>query len=212
VLAGNGTTLAIANSFRASEAGGLVTARLVPLALTPLGIIVGTARQDVTVPLTGLYDWIDRTFPPEDEHAFVAPVRDLELLARVGWEALLPAQLSEANVINIEDLPDEIVDGLARPPVPLEQLCAWDYHAQVFGRRGPWYDGVYEERHLATVPACAYVAPTLLAELNVEEILALRVPDEAIAHAVVRALLDKDLEHSHMMVRTQAGFSVLREA
>jgi hypothetical protein len=231
VLAGNGTTLAIANSFRASEAGGLVTARLVPLAWTPLGIVAGDTRQDVAVPLAGLFDWIDRTFPPEDDRAFIAPMRDLELLARVEWEAPLPAQLTEANVINIEDLPDEIVDALAREPMPLEQcaacrrlcvrddfvwkerqLCAWDYHAQVFGRRGPWHDGVYEERHLATLPACTYVAAALLAELNVEEVLTLRVQDEEIAKAVVRALVEQDREHSHMMVRTQAGFSVLREA
>ena len=43
---------------------------------------------------TGLFDWIDRTFPPEDERAFVAPLRDIELLARIGWQAPLPEATS----------------------------------------------------------------------------------------------------------------------
>jgi hypothetical protein len=231
VLAGNGTTLAVANSFRPLEPGGLVTVHLIPLAWTPLGIAIGDTRQDVSMPLTGLFEWIDRTFPAEDEHAFVAPMRDLELLARIGWEAPLPAQVSDKNVINIEDLPEEIVDGLAQPSVALvqcatcrqlcvrnafvwkeKQLCAWDYHAQVFGKRGPWHDGVYEARHFATLPACAYVAAPLLAELGVEETLTLRSPDEETLAAVIRALLERDKGHSHIIVRTHAGFSVLREA
>lgn len=231
VLGGNGATLAIANSFRPSEGGGLVTARLIPLAWTPLGVAVGDTRQDVAVPLSGLFDWIDRTFPAEDERAFIAPIRDLELLARIGWEAPLPARLDATSVINIEDLPDEIADGLAQPPATLvqcaacrrlcvrddflwkeKQLCAWDYHAQVFGKRGPWHDGLYEERHFATLPECAYVAPPLLAELSVDAMLMLGVQSDELASAVVHALLERDIEHPHMVVRTHAGFSVLREA
>ncbi len=52
-----------------------------------------------------------------------------------------------------------------------KQLCAWDYHAQVFGKRGPWHNGPYEERHFETLPACAYVAVGLLGELGVELVL-----------------------------------------
>ncbi len=228
-MGGNGTTLAAMNSFRAETPNALITARLVPLAWTPLGIAVGDTRQDVGVALSGLFDWIDRTFPAEDEHAFVAPLRDLELLIRIGWEAPLPERISETNVINIEDLPEEIVEGLAQAPVGLvqcaacrrlcvrddfvwkeKQLCAWDFHAQVFGKRGPWHDGVYEERHFATLPACAYVAPPLL-DARVEAVLTVNAFEDGAVQAIVKALLEGDPGRPHMAVRTHGGFTVLRE-
>src|SRR5581483_8982786 len=132
-----------------------------------------------------------RTFPPEDERAFVAPVRDIELLARVQWHAPLPERLDNATIINIEDIPEAILDALTRSAADIvqcatcrrlcvrdhfiwkeRQLCAWDYHSQVFGKRGPWHNGAYEDRHFETLPRCAYVAPPLLDELSVEAILA----------------------------------------
>ena len=231
VLGGNGATLAVANSFVATQPGGTITVRLIPLAWTPLGVAVGDTRQDVGVPLTGLVDWIDRTFAPEDEQAFVAPTRDLELLARIGWNAPLPEQLGDANVINFDDLPEEVAEGLAQPSVTLvqcaacrrlcvrdefvwkeKQLCAWDYHAQVFGKRGPWQTGIYEERHFETLPACSYVAAPLLLELGVEAIFTLAGVAEEIARALVNALLEGDPGRSHMAVRADGGFTVLREA
>ena len=234
VLGGNATTLAVVNAFPpagSSKGAGSISARLIPLAWTPLGIALGDAPQAVGLPLSGLFDWMDRTFPPEDEHAFVAPVRDVELLARVGWNAALPERIDESNVVNVEDLPDEIVDALAQPPVALaqcaacrrlcvrddfvwkeKQLCAWDYHAQVFGRRGPWHDGPYEERHFATLPACAYVAAPLLAQDGAEAVLSLNAVSESVAVRIVNALLEGDPERPHMAVRTQGGFTVLREA
>jgi hypothetical protein len=236
VLGGNATTLAVVDGFPQTPAGQAssaesVTARLIPIAWTPLGIAFGDTRQDVAVPLSGLFDWMDRTFPPEDEHAFVAPVRDVELLSRIGWNAGLPEQIDESNVINVEDLPEEIAEGLAQTPIALvqcdacrrlcvrddfvwkeKQLCAWDYHAQVFGRRGPWHDGPYEERHLATLPACAYVAVPLLAQRRVEAVLTVGGVEDSIAATVVNALLEGDAGHPHMAVRTQGGFTVLREA
>jgi hypothetical protein len=235
VLGGNATTLAVVNGFPPATPGQAsaepVTARLIPLARTPLGIAVGDSRQDVAVPLSGLFDWMDRTFPAEDEHAFVAPLRDVELLARIGWNAALPERIDESNVINVEDLPEEIVDALAQPPVALvqcdacrrlcvrddfvwkeKQLCAWDYHAQVFGRRGPWHDGAYEERHFATLPACAYVALPLLAERRVEAVLTVGAVEESVAAAIVNALLAGDAGRPHMAVRTHGGLTVLREA
>ena len=45
-----------------------------------------------------------------------------------------------------------------------KQLCAWDYHAQVFGRRGPWHDGAYEERHFETLPSVRVRGAGLLLE------------------------------------------------
>jgi hypothetical protein len=192
---------------------------------------MGTDPQEVGLPLSGLIDWIDRTFPADDEHAFVASMRDLELLTRIGWDAPLPQPLGERSVINVEDLPDEVADALAHPPVALvacsacrrlcvrddfmwkeKQLCAWDYHAQVFGRRGPWREGAYETRHFETLPSCAYVAPELLAELRVDVLLTVAEISDSAAHSIVNALLEGDAGRSHMAVKTASGFVVLREA
>lgn len=213
------------------SAGGIVAARLVPLARTPLGIVVGDKRQEVGIPLSGLFDWIDRTFPPDDEKAFVASLRDLELLARVGWEAPFPDRIDEHSVVNVEDLPDDVADALADPAVDLvqcaacrrlcvrddfvwkeKQLCAWDFHAQVFGKRGPWREGGYEDRHFETLPECAYVAPLLLAELGVEPVLTGGSVAEETARTVVNVILTADAKRPHMAVRTPYGVWVLREA
>jgi hypothetical protein len=231
VLGGNGTTLAAANSLVASEPGRIVTVRLIPLAWTPLGIAVGDTRQDVGVPLAGLLDWIDRTFSAEDDQAFIVPTHDLDLLARVGWNAPLPDSIRSENVINLDDLPEEVADGLAQPAVSLvqcatcrrlcvrddfvwkeKQLCAWDYHSQVFGKRGPWQTGVYEDRHFATLPECAYVAPPLLVELGVEAILTVGGVAEETGRAMVNALLEGEPGRSHMAIRADGGLTVLREA
>jgi hypothetical protein len=230
-LGGNGTTLAVASNFQALEPSRVITARLIPLAWTPLGIAVGNTHQDVGIPLGGLVDWIDRTFPPGDEHAFVVPMHDIELLARVGWNAPMPEHLDEASVINLEDLPEEIAEGLVHAPVTLvqcatcrrlcvrddfiwkeKQLCAWDYHGQVFGKRGPWHDGAYEERHVSTLPVCAYVAPPLVTELKAHVVLTLDAPAETVDLQIINALLDGHPGRAHMAVRTAEGFAVLREA
>jgi hypothetical protein len=204
----------------------------VPIAWTPIGVIVGDTRKNVGIARTGVVDWVDRTFAPEDERSFIAPVRDIELLARVEWHAPLPQRLDEGAVINIDDLPEDVAEGLAHPPAPIvqcaacrrlcvrdefvwkeRQLCAWDYHAQVFGKRGPWREGPYEERHFSTLAGCAYVAPELLAQLGVEIVLALDGIAEATAQSVVNALLDADAGAAHMAVRTaQGGLRILRES
>ncbi len=175
-------------------------------------------------------DWIDRTFPAEDEHAFVASVRDVEILARTGWESVFPDRVDRRSVLNIEDIPDEISQGLGNPHRDLvacaacrslcvrdefvwkeRQLCAWDHHAQVFGKRGPWHEGIYEDRHFDSLPVCAYVATPLLEELGVEEVLTVGVVDQAVAHAIVNTLISGDASRAHMAVKTELGFSVLRE-
>lgn len=217
------------NSFRTE--GGAITARLVPVAWTPAGVVIGDAWQNVGIALAGLFDWVDRTFPPEDERAFIAPMRDIELLARIGWYAPLPERVDEASVLNIEDVPEDLADGLAHPPAPVlqcavcrrlcvhdefvwkeKQLCAWDYHGQVFGRRGPWRNGAYEDRHFETLPACAYVAPPLLAEMGVDVVLIVNAVEESSARAMINVLLDADRERPHLAVRTEGGFTVLRES
>lgn len=233
VLGGNGSTLAVADSLRPTPEGGkggAVTARLVPLAWTPIGVVLGDTWQNVGIALDGLLDWMDRTFPPEDERSFVAPVRDIELLVRIGWNAPLPETIDERSVLNPEDLPEEIVDALAHPPAPIVQcavcrrlcvrdefafkekhLCAWDYHGQVFGKRGPWRNGPYEERHYETLPTCAYVAPPLLIELGVEIVAAFNAVDEATARAMIDVLLRAESDRAHLAVRTEGGFTILRE-
>jgi hypothetical protein len=235
VLGGNGSTLAVVNSFRSSsdsgQVAGTITARLIPLAWTPVGIAIGESWQNVGITLRGLFDWIDRTFAPEDERAFVAPMRDIELLVRTGWDAPVPEAVNVQSVINVEDLPEDVADGLAHPPVPIvqcatcrrlcvrdefvwkeKQLCAWDYHAQVFGKRGPWHNGAYEERHFETLVSCAYVAPPLLDEIGVEVVLMLNAVPEPAARSTINVLLEADRERSHLAVRTERGFAVLREA
>jgi len=227
-LGGSGSTLGFVNSFRPER--NTITARLVPLAWTPIGVVIGDTWQNVGLSLPNLLDWVDRTFPPEDEHAFVAPMRDIELLARVQWHAELPEQLDDEAVLNIEDVPEEIADGLAHPPAPIvqcaacrrlcvrddfvwkeKQLCAWDYHAQVFGKRGPWRNGSYEERHFETLPTCAYVAPQILHEMHVDVVLATNAIDESVARAAINLLLESDPQRPHMAVRSEGGFTVLRE-
>jgi len=211
--------------------GGTIAARLIPLAWTPLGTSVGNAPQVVHVPFEGLLDWIDRTFPLDDEHAFAASTRDLELLARIGWTAPLPEAIGTNNVLNLEDLPEDVVAALAHPPETLvqcaacrrlcvrdhfvwkeKQLCAWDFHAQVFGKRGPWHEGPYEERHFDTLPTCAYIAVSLLAELGVEPILRLGALPESVERELVNDVLSAEPSRPHMAVRTDGGFTVLREA
>ncbi len=229
MLGGNSSTLAFVNSFRPD--GQNVTARLLPIAWTPVGVVIGEDGQNLAIPLDGVVDWVDRTFAPEDERSFIAPMRDIELLARVEWQAPQPKRLDEAAIINIDDLPEDVAEGLANPPAPIvqcgacrrlsvrgeflwkdRQLCAWDYHAQVFGKRGPWREGAYHERHFATLPSCAYVAAALLAQLDVEVILALDGIEEAAARTVVNALLEAEPQRAHLAVRTAGkGIRVLRE-
>lgn len=228
VIGGSGNNLGFINSFRTENDG--ITARLVPLAWTPLGVVVGDTWQSVGIALANLPDWVDRSFPPEDDRAFVAPMRDIELLARVQWHAELPEALNDESVLNIEDVPEEIAEGLMSPPAPIvqcaacrrlcvkdefvwkeKQLCAWDYHAQVFGKRGPWRDGPYEERHFETLPSCAYVAPQILTELKVQVVLATNALAEATATKMINLLLESEPERPHMAVRTGDGFTVLRE-
>ncbi|MBV8372111.1 MAG: hypothetical protein JOY69_02525 [Candidatus Eremiobacteraeota bacterium] len=228
MLGGSDSTLAVVNSFVAEN--GAVTARLISIARTPAGAVAGDTWQTAAIALKGLFDWIDRTFPPEDERAFIAPMRDIELLARIGWQAPLPDLVNEESVLNIEDVPDDVAEALAQPPAAVvqcaacrrlcvdgefvwkdKQLCAWDYHAQVFGRRGPWRNGAYEPHHFETLPAAAYVAAPLLQDNGVDVVLAVNAVDEATAREAINVVLAADAARPHLAVRTHGGFTVLRE-
>jgi hypothetical protein len=91
------------------------------------------------------------------------------------------------------------------------QLCAWDYHASVFGKRGPWRGVPYEERLFETRPRAAYVAPALLDELAVEVVLAVATLPDAAMQRLVNAAIDEGGEASYMAVRTGEGLTLLRE-
>ncbi len=201
-----------------------------PLAATPRGITVGDTPQNVSVAFAGLFDWIDRSFPADDEHAFVASARDLELLARTRWGSGFPDRLEPGNILNVEDLPGDVVEALAEPQVPLAQcatcrrlcvrgdfvwkekdLCGWDFHAAAFGKRGPWRQGAYEARHFETIPSCAYVVSELLEELGVDTLLTVSLAAADSANAIANALIENDAARAHLVVRTADGFAVLRE-
>ena len=226
VLGCNTHTLAFVSALR----GPAIEAQLVPLAWTPIGVVAGDAWQTAKIPVASLLGWIDQTFAPDDDHAFIAQVRDVELLLRSEWEAAVPARLDETSVLNLEDVPEEIADALVHAAAPIvqcatcrrlcvrdefvwkeRQLCAWDYHTAVFGKRGPWRNGAYEERLFETLPRPAYVAPPLLEELGVEVLLATGAVEDALARSIVNQVLDADPARSHIAVQSADGYTVLRE-
>jgi hypothetical protein len=228
VLGGNAGTLAYVSSLRPDNRQ--ITAYLLTLAWTPLGVVIGEGRQRVNIAADNVAGWVDQTFPPDDDRAFVSSLRDLEMLLRVGWHAEAPDRLTENILLNPEDLPEEILDALGHPSLPLtpcavcrrmcvrddfvwneRQLCAWDYHASVFGKRGPWRGVPYEERLFETLPRAAYVAPALLDELAVEVVLAVATLPDAAMQRLVNAAIDEGGEASYMAVRTGEGLTLLRE-
>jgi len=228
VLGGNASTLAFTSSLVPENRQ--VTAWLVPLAWTPIGVAMGEAWQRVGVAADNLAGWTDQTFEPNDDRSFVSSLRELELLVRIGWSAPVPEALAEDVVVNPDDLPEDILDALGHPPEALTQcalcrracvrdhfvwnerrLCAWDYHATVFGKRGPWRDGPYEERLFATLPHAAYVAGPLLNDTGVDPVLAIDGLDDALAHRLINDAIAGDAGHPHLAVRTSGGYTLLRE-
>lgn len=228
VLGGNASTLAFTSSFH-SETRQL-TVWLVPLAWTPIGVVQGEAWQKVNIAGDNIGGWTDETFSPDDEHSFVTSLRDVELLSRIGWTAEPPEALDEAIILNVEDVPDDILEALSLPAEPLvscqvcrrtcvrdhfvwndRQLCAWDYHALVFGRRGPWRNEPYEERLWETIPNPRYVAPHLLEEENVDLVLSLGGVDEALSRRLADELMRADVGNPYLAVRVEAGLMLLRE-
>ena len=235
VLGGNGSTLSFVSSLRPEK--GQVTAWLVPLAWTPVGVTLGEGWQRVSIAADNIGGWVDQTFPAEDERAFVTPMRDLEMLLRVGWHAEIPEKLAEMYLVNPEDIPEDVLDGVDQPLAALtqcavcrrmcvrdhfvwneRQLCAWDYHATVFGKRGPWRDAPYEERFFDTLPRVAYVAPGLFAELDVDPVLAVAgLPEDRMRKLINIAIGDsgdssgESKEGAFLAVRTDEGMTLLRE-
>jgi hypothetical protein len=228
VLGGNASTLAFTSSLVPENRQ--VTAWLVPLAWTPIGVVLGENWQRVGIAADNLAGWTDQTFDPADERSFVSALRELDLLARIGWSASVPEALSDDAVVNAEDLPEDILDALAHAPESLVQcaicrrtcvrdhfvwnerrLCAWDYHATVFGKRGPWREAPYEERLWETIPRAAYVAGPLLEDVGVDAVLAIDGLDDALARRLLNDAIGGDASHAHLAVRTSGGYTLLRE-
>ncbi len=227
ILGGNASTLAfVANLVPENRQ---ITAWLVPIAWTPIGVAIGESWQKVSIAADNVPGWADQTFSPDDERSFVTSLRDLEMLLRIGWSAPTPTELSETLIVNPEDIPEDILDGIAHPPEVLAQcaicrrtcvrdhfvwnerrMCAWDYHATVFGKRGPWRDGPYEDRHFQTLPAAKYVAAGLLEDVGVDAILALNGIDDALAQTLIAQIMTTD-PGAHLAVRTDGGYTLLRE-
>jgi hypothetical protein len=228
VLGGNASTLAFTSSLVPENRQ--VTAWLVPLAWTPIGVVLGENWQRVGIASDNLAGWTDQTFDPSDERSFVSSLRDLELLARTGWSAPVPEVLTEDVVVNADDMPEDVLDALNHAPESLVQcaicrrtcvrehfvwnerrLCAWDYHATVFGKRGPWRDTPYEERLWDTIPHAAYVAGPLLDDVAVDAVLAIDGLDETLARRLLNEAIESDPAHSHLAVHTSGGYTLLRE-
>ena len=228
VLGGNANTLAFTASLVPDNRQ--ITAWLVPLAWTPIGVVLGENWQRVNIAGDNLASWADTTFAPDDERAFVSSMRDLEMLARVGWQAAVPSELSESTIVNPDDLPEDLLDAFTHPAESLVQcaicrrtcvrdhfvwndrrLCAWDYHATVFGKRGPWRTEPYEERLFPTIPTCRYVAHPLLDDVAVDPVMALDGLEDELAHQLINTVIGADRARAHLAVRTAGGFTVLRE-
>jgi hypothetical protein len=228
VLGGNANTLAFLSSFVPENRQ--LTAWLVPLAWTPVGVVLGESWQRVNVAADNIGGWADGTFAPDDERAFLSSSRELEMLARIGWHAPTPTELDEETLINPDDVPEDLLDAFAHPAEALVQcalcrrtcvrdhfvwndrrLCAWDYHATVFGKRGPWRSEPYEDRHFATLPSCKYVAHPLLDDVGVDAVLAIDGIDDALARRIVNEVIAADPARAHLAVRSGNGYTLLRE-
>jgi hypothetical protein len=81
----------------------------------------------------------------------------------------------------------------------------------VFGKRGPWRDGPYEERFWDTIPHAAYVAGPLLHDVSVDAVLAIEGLDDELAHRLINEAIAADAEHPHLAVNTSGGYTLLRE-
>jgi hypothetical protein len=91
------------------------------------------------------------------------------------------------------------------------QLCAWDYHTAVFGKRGPWHSGIYEERHFATLPHAMYVAGGLLDEIGVDAVAAISGLAEGTAQRLINLVIESESDAAYLAVRTEGGYTLLRE-
>ena len=133
MLGGNASTLALVNSFRTESRRQAITARLVPLAWTPIGVVVGDTWQNVGIAL----DEPLRLGRPDLSARGRARVRRADARHRaarahpVGMRRC-PKRIDEGAVLNIEDVPEEVADGAcasaaadrAMRGLPASRACA----------------------------------------------------------------------------------------
>jgi len=203
---------------------------LVPLAWTPVGVAIGEGWQRVLVDENNVGGWVDQTFVPEDERAFIAHLGELELLRRIGWKDAVPERLSEQHVLNPADLPEDVIEALESPMMPIarcsscrrscvkdefvwqeRQLCAWDWHRALFGRRGPWRSEPYNRAQFSGIPRAAYVVPALAEEAGAETVMLLGRIDPELAYDIVSTLMERIGDGSYITVSTHTGWVLLRE-
>lgn len=203
---------------------------MVPLAWTPVGVAIGDGWQRVLVDEDNVSGWVDQTFVPEDERAFLGPLNELDLLRRIGWKDEVPASLSEELVLNLADLPEDVIDGLGSPMLAItrcaacrrscvkdefvwqeRQLCAWDWHRSVFGRRGPWRTEAVNRAQFSDAPTAGYVVPALAEEAGAETLMLLGRVDPELAYEVVSTLIERLGDCSYITISTDTGWVLLRE-
>ncbi|MDE2571039.1 MAG: hypothetical protein KGM44_00785 [bacterium] len=215
---------------QASGEKGQLPVVMVPLAWTPVGVAVGEAWQRVLVDEGNVGGWVDQTFVPEDERAFVSPLGELELLRRIGWKDAVPERLSEELILNLGDLPEDVAEALESPMVAItrcavcrrscvqhdfvwqeRQLCAWDWHRALFGRRGPWRTEPYNRMQFSGTPRAGYIVPALAEEAGAETLMLLGRIDPELAYDVVTTLMQRLGDGSYITVSTDNGWVLLRE-
>jgi hypothetical protein len=228
VLGGNAETLAYVASLKPENKQ--ITTYMLSLAWTPVGVVVGDTKQRANIAADNVAGWVDQTFPPEDETSFVTSLRDLELLQRSAWGGEPPDRLTESELLNPEDLPEDVLEAIDQPHMALvpcaicrrtcvrdhfvwneRQLCAWDYHTAVFGKRGPWRGVPYEERLFETLPRTPYIASALLDEVAVDVVLAVSGLPEPALQRLVNVAIEEGGEASYLAVRAAEGLTLLRE-
>ncbi len=231
VLGGNANTLAFVSSFVPENRQ--ITAWLVPLAWTPIGVVLGENWQRVNVAADNVAGWSDSTFAADDERAFVSSMRDLEMLVRIGWNVPAPTELSEGMLVNPDDLPEDIVDAFAHPAETLVQcaICrrtcvrdhfVWNDRSQLCAMglprnrvRASAARGASEpatnERHFATLPACKYVAHPLLDDVGVDAVVAIDGIETVLAQRILNDVIAADPGSAYLAARTGTGYTLLRE-
>ena len=92
------------------------------------------------------------------------------------------------------------------------RLCAWDYHASVFGKRGPWRAEPYEDRLFETLPHAAYVAGPLLEDVGVDAVLAVDGLPDDLSRRLINEAIAADGGPAYLAVRAgNSGYTLLRE-
>ena len=95
ILGGNANTLAFVSSLVPENRQ--ITAWLVPIAWTPIGVVIGENWQQVNIAADNVPGWADQTFSPDDERSFVSSLRDLEMLAADRLERRDPDRIGRGG-------------------------------------------------------------------------------------------------------------------